>query len=52
MTPALEGALHQTWPPFVLVLGLLLIGLVVEREGLFEAVAARIERSGGPAAPA
>ena len=49
MTPSLEGALHQTWPPFVLVLGLLLIGLVVERDGLFEAVAARIERAGGPA---
>ncbi len=49
MTTALEGALHQTWPPFVLVLGLLLIGLVVERDGLFEAVAARVERVGGSA---
>ncbi|HET6850465.1 MAG TPA: SLC13 family permease [Gaiellales bacterium] len=49
MTASLEGALHQTWPPFVLVLGLLLIGLLVERDGLFEAVAARIERVGGPA---
>jgi hypothetical protein len=28
----------------VLVLGLLLIGLVVERDELFEAVAARVER--------
>jgi arsenical pump membrane protein len=49
VTAALEGPLRQTWPPFVLVLGLLLIGLVVERDGLFEAVAARIERAGGPA---
>ena len=49
MNAALEGALHQTWPPFVLVLGLLLIGIVVERDGLFEATAARIERAGGPA---
>jgi arsenical pump membrane protein len=50
VTAALEGALHQTWPPFVLVLGLLLIGLVVERDGLFAAVGARLERLGGSAA--
>jgi arsenical pump membrane protein len=42
-------ALGQAWPPFVLVAGLLLIGAVVEADGLFAAVGARIERiSGGP----
>ncbi len=35
------------WPPFVLVTGLLLIGAVVEADGLFAAVGARIERIGG-----
>jgi arsenical pump membrane protein len=45
-----EAILHaagQAWPPFVLVTGLLLIGAVVEADGLFEAIGARIERIGG-----
>jgi arsenical pump membrane protein len=32
----------QAWPPFVLVIGLLLIGAVAAEDGLFEAVGARI----------
>lgn len=35
------------WPSFVLVTGLLLIGTVVEADGLFEALGTRIERVGG-----
>src|SRR3954454_21841274 len=35
-------AVRQTWPPFVLVLGLLLIGLVAAADGLFAAVGGRI----------
>lgn len=35
------------WPPFVLVAGLLAIGTVVQADGLFAAVGARIERIGG-----
>jgi arsenical pump membrane protein len=49
MSAAAAASLDQSWPPFLLVLGLLLIGSVVERDGLFEAVAARIERVGGSA---
>jgi arsenical pump membrane protein len=46
---AIGQAAGQAWPPFVLVAGLLLIGAVVEADGLFGALAARIERvSGGP----
>lgn len=33
---------EQSWPPFVLVIGLLLIGTVAAEDGLFEAVGARI----------
>jgi arsenical pump membrane protein len=32
------AAARQDWPPFVLVVGLLLIGLVADRDGLFAAV--------------
>src|ERR671937_2767077 len=35
----------QSWPPFVLVAGLLLIGAVAADEGLFEALGARIART-------
>lgn len=42
------SALQQCWPPFVLVAGLLLIGLVAGEDGLFEAAAARLERLPGP----
>ncbi len=44
----LISALQQCWPPFVLVAGLLLIGLVAGEDGLFEAAAARLERLPGP----
>ena len=36
------SAAGQAWPPFVLVIGLLLIGAVAAEDGLFEAVGARI----------
>jgi hypothetical protein len=44
---AILHAAGQAWPPFVLVSGLLLIGAVVEADGLFRAVGMRIERLGG-----
>jgi arsenical pump membrane protein len=44
---AIFHAAGQAWPPFVLVTGLLLIGAVVEKDGLFEALGTRIERIGG-----
>ncbi|HEV7865434.1 MAG TPA: SLC13 family permease [Acidimicrobiia bacterium] len=34
----------RAWPPFVLVTGLLLVGLVAHDDGLFAAAAARLER--------
>ena len=37
--------LKQTWPPFVLVTGLLLIGVVAQADGLFAAVGGRIART-------
>jgi arsenical pump membrane protein len=45
---AILGAAGQAWPPFVLVAGLLLIGSVVERDGVFRALGARLERIAGP----
>lgn len=42
------GALQQAWPPFVLVAGLLLIGLIAGGDGLFAAAASRLERLPGP----
>ena len=45
-----RAALRQSWPPFVLVAGLLLIGLVADGDGLFEAAAARVGRLPGPPA--
>jgi arsenical pump membrane protein len=44
----LHAALAQSWPPFVLVAGLLLIGLVAGRDGLFDAAAARLVGLPGP----
>jgi arsenical pump membrane protein len=44
---AILHAAGQAWPPFVLVSGLLLIGAVVEADGLFRAVGTRIELLGG-----
>ena len=37
-----ESALAQTWQPFVLILGLILIGLAAASDGLFESVGARL----------
>lgn len=51
MGHAISGAVSQAWPPFVLVAGLLLIGAVVEADGLFAALGARLQRiPGGPIA--
>ncbi len=47
MTEALVHSAGQAWPPFVLVTGLLMIGEVVEADGLFAALGTRIERIGG-----
>lgn len=38
----LAGAARQTWPPFVLVTGLLLVGESAANDRLFEAIGARI----------
>ena len=42
---AARSAASQDWPPFVLVAGLLLIGLVADDDGLFAAVGHRLARS-------
>jgi arsenical pump membrane protein len=39
---ALPDALRQSWPPFILVAGLLLIGVVAASDGLFETFGARL----------
>lgn len=39
----MSAALHQSWPPFVLIAGLLLIGLLANRDGLFAWGGARLE---------
>jgi Citrate transporter len=39
------GQAGQAWPPFVLVAGLLLIGVVAAADGLFEAFGARLART-------
>ena len=44
---ALPESLSQTWPPFVLVVGLLLIGVAAADDGLFEALGSRIARAPG-----
>lgn len=50
MSDVLDAA-GQAWPPFVLVVGLLLLGRAVAADGLFEVLGARLERvPGGPAA--
>jgi arsenical pump membrane protein len=43
---ALSDAAAQAWPPFALVAGLLAVGAVAEREGLFAAAAGRVTRTG------
>jgi len=45
-----QGAASQTWTPFVLVSGLLLIGLVAEDDGLFHAVGSQLARAARPGA--
>ncbi len=42
---AILSAAEQAWPPFVLVAGLLLIGVVAADDGLFEALGARLART-------
>jgi arsenical pump membrane protein len=42
---AARSAASQDWPPFVLVAGLLLIGLVADDDGLFAAAGHRLARS-------
>ncbi len=44
---ALTGALAQAWPPFVLVTGLLLVGVVAASDGLFEATGSRLAQLPG-----
>jgi arsenical pump membrane protein len=39
------AATGQVWPPFVLVAGLLLIGVVAAADGLFEAIGTRLARA-------
>ncbi len=43
----LSDAAHQAWPPFVLVTGLLLIGIVANADGLFDQVGGLLERLPG-----
>ncbi|MGI8801246.1 MAG: SLC13 family permease [Solirubrobacteraceae bacterium] len=47
---ALSDAARQAWPPFVLVTGLLLIGVVAHADGLFAWAGDRLERLLGPPA--
>jgi arsenical pump membrane protein len=42
---ALPESLARTWPPFVLVAGLLLIGVAAADDRLFEAIGSRISRA-------
>ena len=44
----LSAAVEQAWPPFVLVSGLLLIGLVAHRDGLFEQTGRLLQGLSGP----
>jgi arsenical pump membrane protein len=48
---AARAAAGQSWPPFVLVTGLLLIGVVADHDGLFEHAGARLARLPGGGAP-
>jgi arsenical pump membrane protein len=47
MTGPLTQAAAQTWPPFVLVAGLLVIGAVAASDGLFEVLGSRLARLPG-----
>ncbi len=46
----LSEAARQAWPPFVLVTGLLLIGIVAHADGLFDQAGRLLERIPGPPA--
>ncbi|MFT3772383.1 MAG: ArsB/NhaD family transporter [Minicystis sp.] len=48
---AAHAAAIQSWPPFVLVTGLLLIGIVADHDGLFESAGAWLARLPGGGAP-
>jgi len=43
----LWAAIQQTWEPFVLVVGLLLIGHVASKDGLFDVAGSKLSRLGG-----
>ena len=45
--PAARSAAAQDWPPFVLVSGLLLVGLVADEGGLFAAAGHALARASG-----
>ncbi len=45
----MSAALEQSWPPFVLIAGLLMIGLVANRDGLFAWGGARLQALPGGA---
>ncbi len=45
-----RAALTQAWPPFVLVAGLLVIGAVAHRDGLFDRLGALLDAVPGPPA--
>jgi arsenical pump membrane protein len=42
-----RGALDQSWPPFALIAGLLLVGVVAATDGLFDAVGGHVARAPG-----
>jgi arsenical pump membrane protein len=44
----LRAAAEQAWPPFVLVTGLLLVGLTAHRDGLFERAGQLVQEVAGP----
>ena len=44
MPTAVSAAASQAWPAFALVTGLLLVGVVAERDGLFAAAGGRLSR--------
>ena len=48
---AAKTATGQAWPPFVLVAGLLVIGVVADHDGLFKAAGARLAKLPGGAVP-
>ncbi|MFT3865611.1 MAG: ArsB/NhaD family transporter [Solirubrobacterales bacterium] len=43
----MSAALEQSWPPFVLIAGLLMIGLIANRDGLFAWGGARLQQLPG-----